>query len=747
MTVTYEDLEQRLQKTGRPYHMDKIRKAYEYAADMHAGQFRKSGEPYITHPLSVAVIVAELELDTDSICAALLHDTIEDCKDKTNPDDLRTRFGETVEELVDGLTKLTDIPFESKEDESIENLRKMFLAMSKDIRVILIKLADRLHNMRTLNAKSESRQRAIALETMHVYAPLAHRLGIQRIKIELENLALQYLDPIGYEEVKKDIEHRFGESKDFLNTAKQQVMDKLNEVGIPFKIEGRVKSIYSIYKKMYNQNKSFDEIYDFYAMRIIVNTELECYTVLGIIHEMFNLMPGRFKDYISTPKPNLYRSLHTTVIGKQGIPFEVQIRTEEMHETAEYGIAAHWKYKSGDLDKENIAEKLKWIKTLIENENTSGDTDEFLRPLKIDLFEDETFIFTPKGDVISLPYGSNPIDFAYSIHSAVGNKMVGAKVNGVIVPIDTVLQTGQICEIVTSASSKGPSRDWLKIVKTSEAKNKIRQWFKKEKRDENIIEGKAEVDREFRHYGKECTEVQKNEIVETVVKRAGFVDVDDFYNNVGYGGLSLSKYSARFKEEYDRVVKAEEEPGGNPMEALVTSVQNPLSEIRREKQKQSGAIQSVIVDSIDNCQVRFAKCCNPLPGDSIIGFVTRGFGVSVHKYDCPNVQAGLKKEEEKDRWLTVRWSQVSLEQGDNTTGSYEALLQIYANSSLQLFADISAVFADMKVPVHAMNSKETSGGGMLINLTITCRNTSHVSSIVERLRRIKDIVDVTRGFS
>ena len=747
MPITYSELEKMLIDTKRPYNMDKIRSAYEYAAAMHEGQFRKSGEPYITHPISVAVIVTELELDTDSVCAALLHDTIEDCKDKTNLDVLKKKFGAEVAELVDGLTKLTDIHFENKEDESIENLRKMFLAMSKDIRVILIKLADRLHNMRTLNAKSESRQRSIALETMHVYAPLAHRLGIQKIKNELENLALKYLDPIGYEEVRKDVEHRYGQNKNFLNNAKEQVTAKLTEMGIKFTLEGRVKSIYSIYKKMYNQNKSFDEIYDFYAIRVIVDTELECYTVLGVIHEMFNLIPGRFKDYISTPKPNMYRSLHTTVIGKQGIPIEVQIRTWEMHEVAEYGIAAHWKYKSGDIDKENISEKLKWIKTLVENENAAGDADEFLRPLKIDLFEDETFIFTPKGDVISLPYGSNTIDFAYSIHSQVGNKMVGAKVNGVIVPIDTVLQTGQICEIVTSASSKGPSRDWLKLVKTSEAKNKIRQWFKKEKREENIAEGKNEIDKERRRYGRPFTESQKNEVVENVAKRAGFLDVDDFYNNIGYGGMSVSKFSAKLKDEFDRIVKVEEEKHESPQDVIVTTDKNPVSENKRQKEKESGAIQSVIVDSIDNCQVRFAKCCNPLPGDSIIGFVTRGFGVSVHKYDCPNAVAGLKKEDEKDRWVTVRWSRRSLEQGENTTGAFETLLQIYANNSINIFADIAAVFADLRVVVHSMNSKETSGDGMIINLTITCRNTSHVNLIVSRLKKIKDVIDVTRGFS
>ncbi len=747
MSVTFEELEKRLLSSKHTFNMEKVRKAYEYAASMHEGQFRKSGDPYITHPLSVAVIVSELELDTDSICAALLHDTIEDCKDKTNFDAIKKNFGSEVAELVDGLTKLTDIQFENKADESIENLRKMFLAMSKDIRVIFIKLADRLHNMRTLNAKSEHRQRSIALETMHVYAPLAHRLGIQKIKSELETLALRYLDPIGYEEVNKEVEHRYGENKDFLINSKKQVSDKLTEMGVKFTIQGRVKSTYSIYKKMYNQNKSFDEIFDFYAIRIIVDTELECYTVLGVIHEMFNLIPGRFKDYISTPKPNMYRSLHTTVIGRQGIPVEVQIRTWEMHEVAEYGIAAHWKYKSGDVDKENISEKLKWIKTLVENEGADGDEDEFLRPLKIDLFEDETFIFTPKGDVISLPYGSNTIDYAYSIHSQVGNKMVGAKVNGVIVPIDTVLQTGQICEIITSSSTKGPSRDWLKIVKTSEAKNKIRQWFKKEKREENIIIGKGEIEYEFRRYGRPYTDAQRNEIVENVAKRNGFNDVDDFYNNIGYGGMSVSKFSGKLRDEFDRVVKDENAEVVNPMDALVTKPKNPTSEAKREKAKEAGAIQSVIVDSIDNCQVRFAKCCNPLPGDSIIGFVTRGFGVSVHKYDCPNVTAGLKKEDEKDRWLTVRWSNESLEQGDNVSGAFETLLQIYANNSLSMFADISAVFADMRVPVHSMNSKTTAGDGMIINLTITCRNTAHVNSIVARLKNIKDIIDVTRGFS
>ncbi len=745
---SFEELKSYLSANEKKYDVEKIQGAYEYAKELHEGQFRKSGEPYISHPLSVACIVATLRLDTDSICAALLHDILEDCKDKTSVEEINTRFGSVVAELVEGLTKLPKVMFEDKEEASIENTRKLFLAMNHDIRVIFIKFADRLHNMRTLDAKSESSQRSIALETMHLYAPLAHRLGVQKIKTELENLALKYLDPIGHDEVRQDIERKFGQNKGFLEQAKQSVSEKLEEVGIKYKLEGRVKSIYSIYKKMYNQNKSFDEIYDFYAIRIIVDSELECYTVLGIIHEMFNLMPGRFKDYISTPKPNMYRSLHTTVIGKRGIPFEVQIRTWDMHAVAEYGIAAHWMYKSGEVDKENISEKLEWIRNLIENDTDVADADDFFRPLKIDLYEDEIFVFTPKGDVKSLPHGSNPIDFAYAIHSAVGNKMVGAKVNGVIVPIDTILQTADICEIITSSSTRGPSRDWISMVKTSEARNKIRQWFKKEKRDENIIEGKNEIDKELRRIGAgNLTDAQKNEIVYNLTKRIGFADVDDIYNNLGYGGLTMGKIAKKLKDETERFMeRLAPKAVTNPIEDIVTD-KTKQAETKRAKDKEIGAMQSVIVDSIDNCQVRFAKCCNPLPGDSIIGFVTRGFGVSVHKYDCPNAKAGLVKEDEKDRWVTVRWSRRSLEQGDNTNGSFDALLQVYAHNSFEVFADITAVFADMRVPVHAMNSKVTANDTMIINLTISCRNTAHVNTILARLKKIKNVFDVTRGFS
>jgi len=734
----YLELNKTLLSISTQYNFEKIKKAYDYAHEMHAGQFRKSGEEYISHPVEVAKIVAQLELDTDSICAALLHDTLEDCKEKTDCETIKKLFGAEVLELVDGLTKLVDIHFENREEESVENLRKMFLAMSKDIRVIFIKLADRLHNMRTLSAQPDAKQRSIALETMHVYAPLAHRLGIQKIKGELENLALRYLDPIGYDEVKNEVDHRYGENRDFLENAQKLIHDKLSEEKIPYSMSGRVKSIFSIYKKMYNQGKSFDEIFDFYAIRIIVDTELECYTVLGIIHEMFNLIPGRFKDYISTPKPNLYRSLHTTVIGRRGIPFEVQIRTWEMHTVAEYGVAAHWKYKSGEADKENIAEKLKWIRTLVETEKGDADNEEFLKPLKIDVFEDEIFVFTPKGDVISLQSGATAIDFAFAIHSEVGNRMTGAKINGMIVPIDTVLQTGQIVEVITSSSPKGPSKDWLKIVRTSEAKNKIRQWYKREKRTENIAEGKIMIERELKGFGRNFTEQQKNDVVDNVAARIGMASTDDFYNSLGYGGMSISKILPKLRDEFDRVVQPG--PDEKPLE--------PSDNIYQESKKQPRNInQTVIVDDIDNCQIRFARCCNPLPGDKIIGFVTRGFGVSVHKTDCPNAVAGSNNPDEKDRWLSVHWSQYSINRS-NTESGFDTILQIYAKNSLSVIGSLTNALSDMKVQLNALNSKVVQGKKVLqITINITCKNTTHVTSIVQRIRKIEDVTDVTRGFS
>ena len=723
-----------LENTGKKYNIEKITKAYEYAKQLHEGQYRKSGEEYICHPVAVAEIVAGLELDTDSICAALLHDTLEDCADKIDIEKIKKEFGPQVAELVDGLTKLVQIRIEDKEDAHMESLRKMFLAMAKDVRVIFIKLADRLHNMRTLDAQPENKRRTIALETMHVYAPLAHRLGMQRIKQELENLALSYLDPIGYEEVSADIERKFGENRDFINKTRKLIHEKMNENGIKCTLEGRVKSVYSIYKKMYNQNKSFDEIYDFYAIRIIVNTELECYTALGIIHEMFNSMPGRFKDYISIPKPNMYRSLHTTVIGRDGIPFEVQIRTWEMHQIAEYGIAAHWKYKSGDKGDGDLDRKLEWIAKLIENESSTADPDEFIDALKIDIFQDETFVFTPKGDVITLPQNANCIDFAYHIHSAVGNRMIGAKVNGMIVPIDRKLNNGEIVEIITSSASKGPSRDWLKVACTSEARAKIRQWFKKEKRAENIEAGKNEIQTELRRISPvHVTDEQFNEITGKVASRLGMNSPEDLFGMLGYGGISMTTVGSRLKEEFERVVMPEPEVKITDV-TQVQTVQRPRS---------SHSYGGVIVDGVEGCQVKFAKCCNPLPGDNIVGFITKGYGISVHKVDCPNVLNSISKE--NDRFVNVEWKEV--DETDSKHAQYEALMQVITEDRISMLADISTTLADMKVSIIQINTQKRAGGEIVFNIAVACKNLAHFNSIMARLKSIKDVVAVERGYA
>ena len=724
-----------IEKNERSYDLEKIKKAFLYAKELHAGQYRLSGEPYVCHPVAVAEIVAQLGLDTDSICAALLHDTVEDCSEKTSLDILTKMFGADVAMLVDGLTKIIQVQLADKEEAQIENIRKMLLAMNRDIRVIFIKLCDRLHNMRTLSAKREERQRAISLETMYIYAPLAHRLGIQKIKQELENLSLFYLDPIGYEEVHASIDNKYGQSRAFLEDARKLLEDKLTENEIHFRLEGRVKSVYSLYRKMYTFNKAFDEIYDFYAVRIIVDTELECYTALGLVHEMFKSIPGRFKDYISTPKPNLYRSLHTTVIGRSGIPFEVQIRTKQMHEEAEYGIAAHWKYKSGEKSAQSIDEKLRWIAQLLESDENTRDPDEFIHSFKTDIFHDETFVFTPKGDVISLPQGSTTIDFAYAIHSAVGNKMTGAKINGVIVPIDRTPQNGDIIEIITQGSSKGPSRDWLKMVKTGQARSKIRQWFKKEKRTENIEMGKAEVEREVRRMNKNVTDTEIDEIILTVARRVGIQSTDDFYNTLGFGGLSLQRFIPKIKEELDKIGVSEEAPMTQAEELSKVKITN----ISKKKSSSGG----IIIEGEGGYQVKFAKCCNPLPGDAIIGFITRGFGVSIHKLDCQNVAESRKNEENLARWVNATWEKEDFNSGDN----YEAALQIIAEDTIGVIASISMALADMHVSISSINTQTLKSGDVAINISIGCRNTSHFESIVSRLRSLKTVVSVSRGFS
>ena len=736
MSADMRDLLNLLSATNKKYDLDMIVRAYEYARDLHEGQYRVSGEPYISHPVAVATIVAGLELDTESICAALLHDTVEDCSEKTNLGEIEKLFGKTVASLVDGLTKLVQLNIEDKEEAQVENIRKMLLAMSRDVRVIFIKLCDRLHNMRTLAVKTDAKRRSTARETMQVYAPLAHRLGMQKIKHELENLGLCYLDPIGYEEIQEYIEEKYGEHLGFIENVRNTVSEKLTENNINFTLEGRIKSVYSIYRKMYNQNKNFDEIYDFYALRIIVNTELECYTALGIIHEMFKSIPGRFKDYISTPKPNMYRSLHTTVIGRDGIPFEVQIRTWDMHHVAEYGVAAHWKYKSGERSKEDMDKRLEWIAKLIETEDDARDPDEFMNALKTDIFQDETFVFTPRGDVIALPQGATVIDFAYAIHSGVGNSMIGAKINGMIVPIDRVPQNGEIIEILTSSSSKGPSRDWLSIVKTSSARTKIRGWFKREKRAENIVAGKAMIDVEFKKYGRPYTEAQKTDIMTTIGQKFGFMSADDFYNTLGYGGITVSKVALKLKEEFERVVKA-------------PAVEEPREEFDVEKVKIAAPknIKSnggIVVDGADGCLVKFARCCNPLPGDDVIGFITKGYGISIHKQDCPNVIMGRSNPNSKDRWLEAHWESA---QTGASSDVYEAQLKIHVYDRIGIIADITGALSEMKVFILQINTLGSNSDRSTVNLKVCCKNVDHYHSIVSRLKSLDGVIDVTRGFS
>lgn len=724
-----------LQRSGKRYDLEKIKRAYLYAANLHEGQFRKSGEPYIHHPISVAEIVADLGLDTDSVCAAFLHDTVEDCPDKTSLPQIEQLFGEAVAGIVDGLTKIKYMQIEDKEEAHMENIRRMLLAMTKDYRVIFIKLCDRLHNMRTLAPKSPQSQRSISLETMYIYAPLAHRLGMQLMKQELENLSLYYLDTVAYDEILELVDQKYGQSSAVIDVARKQISDRLKAEGIDFIIEGRTKSVYSIYRKMFGQNKDFDEIYDFFAVRVLVETELECYTVLGLIHEMFVSVPGRFKDYISTPKPNMYRSLHTTVMSKTGVPFEVQIRTHEMHHIAEFGLAAHWKYKSGEKSKAEIDEKLRWIAQLLDSEDTK-DPDEFMRTFKTDIFNDETFVFTPKGDVISLPFGSTVIDFAYCIHSAVGNKMVGGKINGKIVPIDRVLRNGEIVEILTSNASKGPNRDWLKIVRTGEARNKIRQWFKKEKRTENIAVGRKEIERELRRHGRPFTDCQMDEIVENIAKKTGYQEKDDLYNTLGFGGTSVSRLSKKLEDELNRVVPLPEKES--------TDNQLPISNFRLASEKSVRRGNGIIVDGEVGCSVKYAKCCSPLPGDEVIGFTTKGFGISIHKKDCQNIIRAMEAPENQGRFVDAKW-ELPFE-NEEQKSLYEAILQITLHDEIGALAKISLLLADMKVSIISITSHKRSRSDLAdIRLTVACKNVAHFQSIVNRLKSIKAIETVMRA--
>ncbi|MCI9402561.1 MAG: bifunctional (p)ppGpp synthetase/guanosine-3',5'-bis(diphosphate) 3'-pyrophosphohydrolase [Oscillospiraceae bacterium] len=714
--------------------------AFTFADKAHDGQKRKSGEPYIIHPLAVADIVAEMELDPDSIIAALLHDVIEDTG--ATREELSQQFGPTVAELVDGVTKLTRVQYTSKEEEQMENLRKMFMAMSRDIRVILIKICDRLHNMRTMEYQSPQKQREKSRETMEIYAPIAHRLGMQRIKWELEDTSLQYLDPVGYREIADELSARSSTHEEFMSSIQDKLQGRLREEGIQAEVYGRVKHIYSIYRKMYTQNKTLDEIFDLYAFRVIVSDLPTCYYVLGAIHDMYNPVLGRFKDYISTPKPNGYQSLHTTVIGQEGVPFEVQIRTQEMHNTAEYGIAAHWKYKQG-MANANLGseEAFEWVRKLLENQQDT-DPDEFISTLKVDLFADEVFVFTPQGDVKSLPAGATPIDFAYSIHSAVGNKMTGAKVNGRIVPFDTELKSGDIVEVITSKTTHGPSRDWLKLCKSNEARNKIRQWFKKERREENIATGRAAFESELKHQGLTLAQATEETALNILLKKSRYGSLDELYNAIGYGGASAVKTVSRLKEELTRLDKsaadkaaAEKLAAGAGEEVIMpSSAANTVTAAKAPRHSQSG----IVVEGLDNCLVKFAKCCTPVPGDPVVGFITRGFGVSVHRSDCPNAHPDPKKPEEAGRWVKVDWVEGDLP-------GYTTSLEISAKDRDGLTLDVAMVLSAAKVKVTSLAARSQPDGYAVVTITTEVKDKAELTNVINKLGQIQSVYQVKRS--
>ena len=717
---SYEELKALLLASDRDFDMEKIDKAYQFALESHGDQKRRSGVPYILHPVSVAYILVELGMDTESIVASLLHDVVEDTP--VGLEEIKKLFGIEVANLTDGVTKLGRIPYSSREEQQAENLRKMLIAMADDIRVIIIKLADRLHNMRTIEFMPDQKRRDKALETMEVYAPIAHRLGIRALKEEMEDISLRYLDPIGYHEIESALAMKSGEREEFINKIKKQIYDRVSSVIPNVHLEGRVKSINGIYRKVFVQGKSMEEIYDIYAVRVIVDSLNDCYNVLGMIHDMYRPIPNRFKDYISTPKPNLYQSLHTTVLGKEGVPFEVQIRTWEMHHTAEYGIAAHWKYKLGLTKSDSFEQRLMWVRQMLENQQDTVDSTELVRTIKTDLAPEEVFVFTPKGDVISLPIGSTVIDFAYAIHSAVGNRMIGAKVDGRIVPIDYKVKTGEIIDVLTTKEeSHGPSRDWLKIVKTSEARNKIRQWFKKEKREENIIEGKAEIEREFRRNGIELPEPEMKAFLEEIATHQHCQTVEDLYAALGDGGIQLWRLMPRIRDNYNKIKKPVEES----------------QEIRYQKAP-SKATGGVIIDGIDNCLIKFSKCCNPLPGDDIIGFITRGYGVSIHKRSCTNVPKDISKAAEPERWVNARWA------GD-IQDEFESTLEILASDRTGLLADLTNQLSSMHIFIHALNSRELKDNNAIIYATITVNGLEHLKSVISRLSNISGIISIGRS--
>lgn len=716
------ELKDRMKKQGGNYDYALVEKAFYFCVRAHAGQRRLSGEEFYLHPYSVAKILVSLGMDSESIAAGLLHDVVEDTP--VTAEEVAKEFGPTVYALVDGVTKLGKLPVSAKEQQS-ENLRKMLIAMAQDIRVIIIKLADRLHNMRTIDAQPEQKQRDKSLETLEVFAPIAHRLGIRAVKEELEDLAIAHLDPVGYHEIEELLRVRKPYREKLIEDIKERISKRLAETmpNVRFELEGRVKSIHGIYRKMYVQGKDFEEIYDIYAVRVITDTVADCYNILGVIHDMFRPIPGRFKDYISTPKPNMYQSLHTTVLGREGIPFEIQIRTWDMHHTAEYGIAAHWKYKEGIQKVDTkIEDRLLWIRQILDSQKDADNPEDIVQTIKTDLPIEDVFAVTPKGDVINLPAGGTVIDFAFAIHSAVGIKMVGAKANGRIVPLNHRIQTGEIIEILTTNQpGHGPSRDWLNIAVTTQAKSKIRNWFKKEKRTENIAAGKAQIERDFARNGIRLDEEEMEQFLSDIAHRQKFPDTEEFFAAIGYGGVLLSRIMPRIKEDYAKLNEQKNPP-------KVTELVRPVS-----KSSQDG----VVIEGIDNCLIKLSRCFTPLPGDDIIGFITRGHGVSVHKRDCNNVPQDISAAEEPERWVNAYWAESKRE-------SFKASLLINGIDRNGLLADVTIILAGAGVPVHNVNARQVKGGNSVITVTLSVQSAEHLKSICQKLQKVEGVYHVER---
>ena len=732
--VTVEERYEHLEKTIRGYNISadlgQIRAAYEYARECHGSQMRRDGTPYITHPIHVAQIVAEMRLDSESIIAALLHDCIEDTD--SSYEDIARMFSPTIADIVDGVTKLTRVKYTTMEEEQMENLRKMLFAMSKDIRVILIKIADRLHNMRTMEYQTPAKQKKKAFETMEIYAPIAHRLGLARMKWELEDLSLKYLDPVAFGEIEKTLAAVTAEHSRFMTEIQEEITSRLADMKIVEPtVYGRVKHPYSIYRKMYLQEKTIDELYDLFAFRVLVNSVSDCYNVLGVIHDIYKPILGRFKDYIATPKPNMYQSLHTTVIGDDGIPFEVQIRTFEMHAIAEYGVAAHWKYKRG-LHGEHNEGAYEWIRRLLENQEDT-DAEEFIHSLKIDLFADEVFVFTPRGDVVNLPVGSTPIDFAYSIHSVIGNTMAGARVNGRIVGFDYQLNTGDIVEINTSKSARGPSRDWIKLAKSSEARSKIRQWFKRERREENVAQGRAAFESELKHAGLTMSQVTESGVLPGILKQSGFQVLDDMYAAIGYGGYTAIKAVNRIRSEIRQQSGAAAIEKAVQAAAAAKETQAGKPVLPKKVKSEKG----IVVEGLSNCLVKFSKCCTPVPGDEIAGFITRGYGVSVHRRDCPNADPERRSPAEQGRWIKVSWS-------DDLRETYSTALEVVCKDRNNLLVDVSTALSTCKVSVTGLNSHATADGFAIFHITISVTDSVQLEQVMRKIHQISGVMKVNR---